>query len=529
MSDFYNELNKQKEQTGINPPENIQKPAEQVAPPEPPMAPMVNQPQTPQVPTVVEQDDAEQVLEQLKKAEEIPEDTQTTTAPAQTQVPPTNTNAYNPFTQQTPNGQRVTPPAPPMPHPPAPPKNKMSGKHKTIIIIVISVLVAILIGYGMHLGSKNSSKGFVSEKSQDPTQDYDYGDDYGYGFDFGIEEETEAEKYSQSDARDSIDKDYEGVKLESKPKNKNSDKYGASYTFNKLQDAVVGVVCYYEADENTDSYQSQGTGIIISENGYIVTNSHVIGNSRTSYLVKIITADKKEYQAGIVGYDSRSDIAVLKVDAENLPCAEFGDSKLVEVTEDVIAIGNPNGLDFQNSVTKGIVSALNRKVSTSNNVGFLQIDAAINPGNSGGPLCNMYGQVIGITTSKIASEYYEGMGFAIPSATMKTIVDDIIRNGYVTNRVKIGITGTVVYESTKGVDGIQIAAITQGGPMDNGEVKVNDIITAVDGENITTFAEVYDILEKHKEGDKVEITLYRPSTKNTFDVTITLQIDKAEE
>lgn len=418
---------------------------------------------------------------------------------------------------------------------PKPEKQKMSPGLKALVIIIISILTACVIGFTTYVV-------FNSKINQQQTTNNDnssYFGDFGNFDDFGeyyqettptlSQEQSSDQTYDESDASDKVNPDFKGVDLESKPKDSTNSKYNASYTFEKLQEAVVGVICYYDGDEEDGVYQSQGTGIIVTSDGYIVTNSHVIGNSRKAYIIKVVMSDKKEYKAGVVGYDSRSDVAVLKIDAKDLPVASFGDSNLTKITEDVIAIGNPSGIEFQNSVTKGIVSALDRKVSTSNNVEFIQIDAAINPGNSGGPLCNMYGQVIGITTSKIASEEYEGMGFAIPSATMKTLVDDIIRHGYVTNRVKVGITGTAVYESQTGANGIQIVDITDGGPMDIDGVQVEDIITAVDGEKVTTFAEIFDILEKHKEGDKVKVTLYRPSTGKSFDVKITLQIDKADQ
>lgn len=467
---------------------------------------------------------------------------------AQPQQRPPYQQNQNPYSQgQNPYAQPQNPYGQPQDYynmtygVPKPEKQKMSGGLKALIIIIISILVACLAGFTLYLsfGLANNQQANQNNSAFDSFGNFeDFGGfgDFGGSFDYTqptsptfSQEQSSGETYEESDASKKIDADFKGVELKDKPKDKSNSKYNASYSFDKLQNSVVGVVCYYKQDEGTDNYQSQGTGIIVTSDGYIVTNSHVIGNSRKAYLIKVIMADKKEYKAGVVGYDSRSDVAVLKIDAKNLPVAEFGNSAQTEITEDVIAIGNPSGLEFQNSVTKGIVSALDRKVSDSNNVEFIQIDAAINPGNSGGPLCNMYGQVIGITTSKIASEVYEGMGFAIPSTTVKKLVDDIIRNSYVTNRVKVGITGLAVYEAQAGADGIQIVAITKGGPLDNTEAKIDDIITAVDGEKVTTFAEIFDILEKHKEGDKVKVTLYRPSTKKSFDVEIKLQIDKVEE
>ncbi|MGN1131192.1 MAG: S1C family serine protease, partial [Ruminococcus sp.] len=206
--------------------------------------------------------------------------------------------------------------------------------------------------------------------------------------------------------------------------------------------------------------------------------------------------------------------------------ATFGDSDQIEITEDVIAIGNPRGLDYQNSVTKGIVSAVDRVASSNNSSKFIQIDAAINPGNSGGPLCNMYGQVIGITTSKIALDDYEGMGFAIPSKTVKKIVDDIIRYSYVQNRVKIGITGTAVISQEYDIKGIEIVSIEKDSPLNDTKAKEGDIIIGLGGTEVTTFTEVYNVLEEYRSGDKIQVKLFRPSDESEFTVKITLEADK---
>ena len=227
-----------------------------------------------------------------------------------------------------------------------------------------------------------------------------------------------------------------------------------------------------------------------------------------------------------MGYDGRSDLAVLKIDAKGLTPASFGDSSQLEVTEDVIVVGNPLSLNYQNSVTKGIVSAVDRQVSITNNVKCIQTDAAINPGNSGGPLCNMYGQVIGITNSKIALDDYEGMGFAIPSKLTKSVVDDIIRQGYVQGRVRIGITGEVDFMNDSFETGIKVEEITKGGPMDGSGIKTGDFITKLDGDKVSNFADIYDLLEKHKAGDKVKVTVYRPSDKKEYEFTVTLESDE---
>ena len=227
-----------------------------------------------------------------------------------------------------------------------------------------------------------------------------------------------------------------------------------------------------------------------------------------------------------MGYDGRSDLAVLKIDAKGLTPVSFGDSSEIEITEDVIVVGNPLSMNYQNSVTKGIISAVDRQVSILNNVKCIQTDAAINPGNSGGPLCNMYGQVIGITNSKIALDDYEGMGFAIPSKLVKSITDDIIRHGCVQGRVRIGVMGEVNYIGDTGDTGIEIKEITKGGPMDNTEAAEGDFITEFDGEKVSDFSDIYDMLEKHKAGDKVKVTVYRPSDDKEYEFDVTLQADE---
>lgn len=423
--------------------------------------------------------------------------------------PPQQNGGYNPNYAYTPKPSS---------------KKPMSSGAKAFVISVIALLSAGLIGFIAYVSLSSGDRGFQRDPSPKeysftvPTEEP-----------FATEAPTEAaKKYTESDRQKDVNPKFKGLKLHKKPGKK--AEHSTSSAFKKIEKSVVGIICYTEDQEGTStSYTTMGSGTIITSDGYILTNAHIVSNSRTAYLIKIITADKKEYKAGVVGYDSRYDLAVLKADAKNLKPASFGNSRQIETAEDVIVVGNPRSLNYQNSVTKGIISATNRQVSLTNNARFIQTDAAINPGNSGGPLCNMYGQVIGISTSKIALEEYEGMCFAIPANTAKTVVDSIIRYGYVKNRVKIGIIGTVALKSEDGTYGIKIGEITKGGPMDGTGAKAGDIITKVDGKNVTTFAEVYDILETHKKGDKIKVTLYRPDTEKRYDVTVTLQEDKSDE
>ena len=323
---------------------------------------------------------------------------------------------------------------------------------------------------------------------------------------------TEAPVFDQSDYSDKVQKDYKGLELEQKPADAATNKsYGAEYSFQKTSPAVVGIKCFSDNDKTLKS--SEGSGMIISEDGYAITNAHVILNSKTASLISVYTADGKEFNAGVVGFDPRTDIALLKLDdAKGLPFVRFGDTDKLEQGKDILIVGNPGGMEFQNSMTKGIVSALERDASKKSLAKYIQTDAAINPGNSGGPAVNMYGQVIGMATSKIVNESYEGMGFCIPSATIKTITDSLMKNGYVENRVKIGITGTALTSAEAaqiGVPGgIEVYEVDPEGPCGKSGIQEGDILYEADGQTITSFADIYNVLEKHKDGDKIKIKYY---------------------
>lgn len=341
--------------------------------------------------------------------------------------------------------------------------------------------------------------------------------------------ETQSGYHAESDYSDETDPDYKGLTLQQAPKDKNNSKYTPEYAYNTASPSVVGVVCYADTVTDVSESTTQGSGIILTADGYVATNAHIVNNSKTSYAVQVVTSDGKTYDAGVVGVDSRTDIAVLKLDdAENLTPAVFSDSEQVAIGSDVIAIGNPGGLGYQNSITKGIVSAVNRTVKSNTEVKYIQTDAAINPGNSGGPLCNLYGQVIGMNSSKIVSERVEGMGFSIPSTTIKSITDALIQQGFVSGRVKLGVTGTAVTAAQRaqyGVPaGILVDSIEPGGPLDGSKLEPQDIITEIDGETVSSFTDVYTILQKHKVGDEVTLTVYRYTEDETFDVKAKLAV-----
>ncbi len=426
-------------------------------------------------------------------------------------LPPQN-NAYAPY--------------PPMP--PRPPKKKANAGLIALIVVLCVLLVGSMAGFFVYFVTENSKK-------QDDNSSNSYSFTMpNYGYNIPSTEPTTApvSEHKESDYSDKADANYKGVVLESKPKDADSNKsYTAESAFNKVSDSVVGIVGYTDKITTVENSATQGSGIILTSDGYVVTNAHVIGNSKTTYLLQVVTSDGKSYNAGVVGYDSRTDIAVLKMDdAKDLKAATFGNSENIELGEDIIVVGNPGGLDYQNSITKGIVSAVDRKMSSTSLVKYIQTDAAINPGNSGGPIVNLYGQVVGIATAKIVSEKYEGMGFAIPSATAKDIIDTLMKKGYVEGRVKIGITGSNVSSdlaSAYGIPmGIMIDEISKDGPCYGTELKTDDIITGVDDKEIQSFSDIYEILETHKPGDKIVIKYYRMSDQSTGEVEVTLAEDK---
>lgn len=323
----------------------------------------------------------------------------------------------------------------------------------------------------------------------------------------------------------------------------------------KLTPSVVGVQATFVANVqspssfgfgyfgfNNGGSQTQqavgtGTGVVISSDGYIVTNAHVIYDSSSGYgvaqSVEIQMSDQETiYEASIVAYDVESDLAVLKVEQTGLVAAEFGDSDECQVGELVVAIGNPLGLELQNTVTCGIISALNREITINDKkMRLIQTDTAINSGNSGGPLINSAGQVIGINSAKMSSSYssnnasIEGIGFAIPITEAKEIVDDLITYGYVTGRPQLGITCQDVSEAVAQAYnfpmGACIISVTEGGAADKAGLQVQDFIIAIDGNTITTTEELNEYKNQHDAGEQVVLTIVRQGQQ--MDVTVTLE------
>lgn len=452
-------------------------------------------------------------------------------------VAPPNANQYYQPVQPPQSGQYYQPPQQPIPpqqpyyRPPVAPnpngKKPKKKRNKTVftllIIIVLCVLVAVVgINFAIKNGDNklNSFKGDDNNTSQSEQKDADDGEDVA-----SVVGSDEAEK---------------------KDSNGNLTAAGVA---EKAIDSCVGITVYteqsnynyfynYGSDEsNGGSVASgEGSGVIMAEkNGktYIMTCAHVIADG-TSFVVTL--NDDTELEATMVGYDSQTDIGVLALNKTGLQVATFGDSADIELGEPCVAIGCPGGLEFKNSVTQGIVSALARPIKS--NIGYnnecIQVDAAINPGNSGGALFNMQGQVIGINSSKIASTDYEGMGFAVPSNTAIATANSLIKNGYVAGRAKLGVTYNTLssYRSAssilsalekKGFKNAQgtmvIQEVAPESDLSNKDIKQYDMIVAVNGDTLTSTDVMTTVLSKSKPGDTVKLTVARVTDNNEIKIS----------
>lgn len=300
---------------------------------------------------------------------------------------------------------------------------------------------------------------------------------------------------------------------------------------------------YNQPQTQTKEVKGTGTGIVMTADGYIITNAHVIYddseyNCGKAVDVSVVFADESEKEAKIIGYDTESDIAVLKVDAKDLTPATFGESDDLKVGELVIAIGNPLGFELFGSVTTGIVSALNREITINEKqMTLIQTDAAINSGNSGGPLINSCGQVIGINSAKMSSGYssnsasVEGLGFAIPITHAKSIIDDLINYGYVTGKPQLGISGQDIDEINARYynfpRGVFVSEVEKGGAADKAGIKPYDIIIGIEDEPVTSINEMNEIKNKYKAGDTIKITINRSG--EDMDIKLTLEEIKPKD
>lgn len=295
-----------------------------------------------------------------------------------------------------------------------------------------------------------------------------------------------------------------------------------------IKKAYASVVEIHAEATNVDLFSQRststalGSGVIISEDGNIITNHHVIAGA-TRLTVK--TSDGKEYEAKLIGTDPKTDIAVIKIEAKELPYAHLADSDQLEIGDDAIVIGNPLGEGI--SVSNGIISALNKEVTVGNETMYLlQTNAAVNQGNSGGGLFNIRGELVGIVNAKSSSSNFavsvEGLGYAIPSNTVSKIASDLLTNGYVKNRPTLGIKLVTVTQANNAfTPGLYITEVIEGSAASTAGLQKYDQITAIDGVKVNTYAELSNELQKHNVGDKIELSLLRNDKE--INITVTLQ------
>lgn len=396
--------------------------------------------------------------------------------------------------------------------PPKKPVDNKPSKHKKggVIALIIAVVVCVALGVtgiAVSLSNKDGAKKQTSEKTS---------------------------------------ADSSTVTINETPTASSTDKSGsltAAGVYDKIKDSSVGILVY--SDSRSSSASGQGSGVIVGEDSskqytYIMTCAHVISGGGS---VRVQLSDETQYDATVVGYDSKTDIGVLKIKATGLKAAEFGDSDKLSVGETVYAIGNPGGTAFAGSFTNGIVSAISRPVNSQ--IGYemicIQHTAAINPGNSGGALVNEYGQVIGINSSKIASTDYEGMAFSVPSVTAKEVYDEIVANGYVTNRPKLGITyspasssqmySMIVSLKELPAGSLIVQSVQSDSSLASQDVKQGDLITKVNGKDLDSADDLPDLIDKSAVGDTLTLTICRIDSNyniNEFEVKATLVEDKGD-
>ena len=304
----------------------------------------------------------------------------------------------------------------------------------------------------------------------------------------------------------------------------------------KVLPSVVGIKVEYSVSSifyknMSSTATAEGSGIIISEDGYILTNNHIVNTSSSSTYYEVGKAnkvtvtlynDETEYEGTIIGTDEETDLAVIKIDKTGLAAATLGDSDSIQVGEFAMAIGNPLGM--QSSVSSGMISAVNRKVTTDGKTyTLIQTDTAINSGNSGGALVNSKGEVVGINTLKMSGSGIEGMGFAIPINSAKPIYEQLIQYKKV-KRPYIGISGRDLDEKTAKANnlvvGVYILSIDEFSAAEKAGLKIGDVITAIDGKTISTMDELNEVKNTHNIGDEVKLKIYRNGNEKEISVTL---------
>ncbi len=299
----------------------------------------------------------------------------------------------------------------------------------------------------------------------------------------------------------------------------------------RVSPSVVGIQIY--ADSKLYPV-SAGSGIILSEDGYIITNAHVLDGAKT---VKVVLSNEKAYVADIIGIDSKTDLAVVKINETGLTPADMGDATQLELGEQVAAIGNAGG--FSGTITFGYVSGLDREVTAVENgykMKCIQTDAAVSPGNSGGALVNMYGQVVGIVSSKYVAEGYEGIGFAISMNEAKSVIEDIISKGYISGRVRVGIRYVALTQTDAEqlgvVPGLLVREISSDCDVANTDLQIDDIITELNGKKVYSAQTIREALDGFEPGDVITAKVYRKTVTDEvteFEISFKLMQDTTLE
>ena len=407
--------------------------------------------------------------------------------------------------------------------PPKPPRGKSRPGVRVFLVLLGVLVLASLVGIGATIVDRSLAGMNTNDFPADsfdgweqtpyfPTIPSDPDGDGGDGGDSGVQEEP----IVPGDLPDLIYAQ-EGIAIQPKPE---GDPLSAVELYDRSVDSVVGVTAQYDGET------SLGSGIVLTQDGYIVTNAHVVLNTSES-IVTVKLHDGTEYPAIVIGYEEDSDLAVLRVEAQGLQPAEFGDASELKVGEEVFAIGNPGGLVLSSSVTFGYVSALNRSIETNNGytVNCIQTDAAINPGNSGGALVNIYGQVVGINSSKIAATGYEGLGFAISINEALPVIESIKEYGYVKDRPVIGISYQFLDEQTAAYNrlpaGLYIVQVNSENAQKAGLMR-GDVITKIEGKEVDSSSVIAESLQDKKPGDTLTMEVWRGQTGTTETITVTL-------
>jgi len=410
-------------------------------------------------------------------------------------------------------------------------RNRTSGRRIALIVLVVILTVAVFYSrYGLpellldvagnvfHFssGSDQGKDSAFGSYSYDPSGELpaDYPEDFNEYF----EAYYTAVESEETDVR--IEKNKEPVEFTVQLHPSEGDPLSLKEIYASCAPSIVSIKGYI----TDEAGYNWGTGVVLSSDGLILTNTHVIDGCDSA---EVVLTTGETFPAKLVGADAISDLAVLKIKAEHLSPAEFGESSVLSVGDAVAAIGNPLGDEFSGTLTNGIISAIERNISyNGRNMTLLQTNTALNEGNSGGALFNMFGQVIGITNMKMMSSYssIEGIGFAIPSATVQTVVNSLIQYGEVRGRPSIGITvGAIPTNVSVHYDmpeGLYIYGVSAGSDAEKQGIEPGDILTAVDDQPVTSTDEVLAIKDRKNVGDTLKFSIWRNGEELTFTITL---------